>query len=63
MRYFLVSFSHSKGFGMINFTCNNCYLNRDLAVKQIEKDLNIQSVILISITELNEKDFKQFNEK
>lgn len=60
MRYFLVAYVHSTGFGMIDFTCDNCYLNRDLAIKQIIEKSNLESIVIISITELSKKDFKQF---
>ena len=60
-RYYLVSYSHEKGFGSACFKTINRHLNIKKAGKDILKGGRVKGIIIITINKINESQYEEFN--
>ena len=60
-RYYLVSYSHEKGFGNAFFETTNCHLDIKKAGKDILKGGRVKGVVIITINKIDESQYKEKN--
>jgi hypothetical protein len=62
MRYFIISFSHSRGDGNLTLQ-NETYPNYNGIIATLkEKDPKLENITILNIIEVSEQDFKDFTE-